>query len=164
MTHRYNTRFQAKQIQAKQAQEKQIQEKQIQEKQIQAKQAESTNSIREMDNEKNEMKHIETMLMDVQAEKCSFKRLIIATRIFHYLEHNNKLLVKYPRFRNTVRAKCQEFIAISHERTKMLTYIPQSSAVYNEQKQLVIASEEMRRSCEIVQNFLNTIESRPFGN
>lgn len=183
MTHRYNTRFQAKQIQEKQNQAKQTQAKQMplflsshdfeklrectflcsMNKCPNSCQSARNTSVDNKTEEQTEIENLQAMLKDVSKETTQIKKILLAIRIYHFLEHKHTFLQGYSRFRNVVRAKAHEFIAISKERANMLDHIDKKSNVYTSESYILIVMLELKRSCENVLKFLDTIESRPFS-
>lgn len=113
--------------------------------------------------ELQEVNYIKQLLNKVTEEKNQIKKALCALKIYHFLEWNQKILKKNARFRNVVRAKAQEFIAVSKERTDMLTHIPSTSTNFTAVNDLAMVTEELKESAERVISILNTIETKPFS-
>ena len=113
--------------------------------------------------EMQEVDYIKQLLNKVTEEKNQIKKALRALKIYHFLEWNQKILKKNARFRNVVRAKAQEFIAVSKERTDMLTHIPSTSSDFAAMNDLAMVTEELKESCEHVISILNTMDAKPFS-
>lgn len=145
MTHRYYTRFQARQaIQAIQA----IQEKP---NTVNVPNPSDPSELR------NQIRALHTMLNQVSSESNLIKKALIATRIYHFLEYNYTILSRSPKFREIVHAKANEFIVISNERNHTLKYVPIFSYKYSKLQDLALVTQELRESCERVLDILKTI-------
>lgn len=171
MTHRYNTRFQAKQTQSKQQQVKlatKAQQKQEAPQQAmqQAKQSIHSTSLFLasqrviLDKKEKELMKIKNLLCNIDTEKHPLKKVLIAIRIYHFLEYNHIILSIAPLFRNVVRTKAKEFISLSTYRTDTLQYIPQSSTCFTEAFYLTIVTEELKNICERVLAILDATENK----
>ena len=161
MSHRYNTRFQAKQaIQAKQANptpsspfERPLAT--IPMKQVLNSLPEDSNpSIIEMD-VKKETALIKSMLDTVQEKDSSMERTLHALRIFHFLEWNHRTMRRHEQFRNTVHKKANQCIDEFKQRTEKLKQLSPYSTTYEPLKQLVQVTEELKNSCDRVLSIIN---------
>ena len=163
MTHRYNTRFQAKATQAKATQAKATQAKATQAKAESNKCATNPSMppmhvattiilpAKKMPVEvEKEVERIKNMLVLIENEKNHIKRALIATRMYHFLEYNHNTIKTSERFRNIVRMKANEFIAISRERNTMLKYLSETSNEYSKLRDLSLVTQELKESCERV--------------
>ena len=165
MTHRYNTRFQAQQQKQQQSNPREellactvlFPMKDVMDS---TRQFSGMNLISVSYNteEQQEIDNIKNMLNKVSEEPNQIKKALRALNIYHFLEWNQKIMQKNKRFRDVVRSKAQEFIAVSKERTDMLNYISSTSNEYSTARDLAIVTEELRESCERVISIINNIE------
>ena len=70
--------------------------------------------------------------------------------MYHFLEYNHNTIKTSERFRNIVRMKANEFIAISRERNTMLKYLSETSNEYSKLRDLSLVTQELKESCERV--------------
>jgi hypothetical protein len=143
MTHRYNTRFQAKKYMVQN-------ERSVPKAQTPVKEAQ-TNEI------SKELSMLHTMLNEVNVAYCPFKKTIIATRIFHYIEYNQHTIKEIQSFRDVARRKANEFIEVANERMSKMALLYPTSDMYTSNYYLVTATNELKESCERVISIIDTM-------
>jgi len=147
MTHRYPTRFQAKQA----AEDMKMTESRTTLRQWIGKVAVSGTDIEKA----NEMRVIKTLLHDADKSYCRFHRITIAIKLFHYFENHHYLLRNYPRFREIARTKIDEFSTIAKYERRI--YNGGNCEQYQEQCRIITAIDILMDSCAyvrtLIQNF-----------
>jgi hypothetical protein len=160
MTHRYNTRFQAKKEEAKRAAESNFI---FAREPLFATITVVTNMKspihHTVSSEKdNEIKVIQPLLVEADKLPSRFHRITAALRLFHYLEHHHYLLRNYKIFRESTLRKIEEFIGVVKEDQKILDTLQISQDThYKEMCRNTAAAELLMDSCirvrTIIQNF-----------
>jgi hypothetical protein len=105
-----------------------------------------------------EIKVIQPMLKAVNQQQCRFHRIMIALRLFHYLEHHHYVLRTYQRFRDIALRKVEEFIEVAKEDQRYLDMAPITNREqYKVLCRNTVASELLMESCirvrAIIQSF-----------
>lgn len=184
MTHRYNTRFQAKQSkQSAQTTESKNNATStlhpaftkhwstltrdellacciaFPSKSIQTAPALTSNQVHSdtTNDEKKELDMVKTLLTQAEKETDPIKMALLANRVYSFLEWNHIILRNYEKFRSIVRVKANEFIAISKDRHNTLKYLSPTSKEYSSLRDRALVTQELRETCERVVAIINKL-------
>lgn len=156
MSHRYNTRFQAKKAAMSQPTAPTISAPVSQP--LSCKPASKpfylVTSVEYLEKRDAELKVVTPLLNAATAEKDPFKKVFAVLRLFQYLEYHHFLLQTNVTLRKVVTDKCNEFITTADERMQALSHMQSnsnSSAVekmYQEHYHLTMETQYLKESAE----------------
>ena len=154
MSHRYNTRFQAK-IREK-AEQKAAEELQARKNSIRNYKAFMVSLLTPQDKEyrttvliPRQIKYMVDILKQAADENDTIKKMVIMTRLYQFLEHNYGPLAENAELRRVIREHANYFIAMS-QRYNTMKCACGGLHMDEPMREAVVVAETLRTSCEHV--------------